>query len=233
MEFPKNADNIHRTWIFPQNADISTILSTTRTKLRNLTHNFIIHLYLLFVTQHHLTFTPRPLLELSLTYLWHPLPRCPPGAFYILHTTVWVLRACFFFIWKLEFKNALTISGIIWTTTQPTIRASPDFEMDGIFTPLSRQTVIMYWLLWDRSWRTFRTRTISYKHIYLPYIRVHKDSTFTLNGWCHISKDVNKTWRYYWGSSSGNNRKSKGSAVIFSQIVWTGKSRIVCYEENY
>ena len=48
--FPQNADNIHGTWIFPQNADISMIISTTRIKQRNITHNFITHIYPLQVT---------------------------------------------------------------------------------------------------------------------------------------------------------------------------------------
>ena len=43
--FPQNADNIHGMWIFPRNVDISTIISTTRMKDRNLTYNLTPQLY--------------------------------------------------------------------------------------------------------------------------------------------------------------------------------------------
>ena len=103
--FPQNADNIHGTWIFPQNTDISTIIATTRTEYRNLTHNFITQLYSWHGTQHHKTLTPRPRQVLSPTWSWRPLPRCSPGTLYILHITVWFLRACVVFIQRLAFKN--------------------------------------------------------------------------------------------------------------------------------
>ena len=40
-----NVNNIHITWIFPCYVDISTIISKTRMKYHNITHNFITHLY--------------------------------------------------------------------------------------------------------------------------------------------------------------------------------------------
>ena len=43
--YPLNVDNIHGKWIFSQNADISTIISTTRMKDRNLTYNLTPQLY--------------------------------------------------------------------------------------------------------------------------------------------------------------------------------------------
>ena len=122
--FPRNADNIHGTWISPWNvddihgtgifswnADISIIISTTRRKERNLTHNLTPHLYLFHITQHHITLTPRPRLVISPTRCWRPLPRFTARAFDVLHITVWVLRVCIVFIWWPAFKNGDTILG--------------------------------------------------------------------------------------------------------------------------
>ena len=109
--YSQNADNIHRTWIFPWSMDSSKIIYTTRMKYCNLTHNFITHLYLLHGTQHQRTLTPRPRWAISLTQLWRPLPHFYPGAFYIFHITVWVLFTCIKFILWLAFKNGDTIFG--------------------------------------------------------------------------------------------------------------------------
>ena len=68
---------------------------------------------------------------------------------------------CYF--WVQAFKFSL------WTPTQQLLCASLAFLIDRIFPPSSWQTVINYWMLWDRSWRTSRTRTILYENRYLPY----------------------------------------------------------------
>ena len=99
-------------------------------------------------TQHHRTFTPRSIQLLLPTRSWRQLPFCSPGAFNILHINVQVLHTCIIFIPRLEFKNGDTIFGCrafknsLQTPTQPPLRASPDFVMNGILPPMSRQTII-------------------------------------------------------------------------------------------
>ena len=58
--YPQNADNIHGTWIFPWNADISTVISMTRIKYLNITHSFTMQIYSLYGNQHHQKPTPQP-----------------------------------------------------------------------------------------------------------------------------------------------------------------------------
>ena len=157
--FPQNADNIPGTWIFPPNVDNSTIISTTIMKYSNLPHNLTLHLYALHGTQQLRKFIPWPWRVLSLTWRWRSLPHCPPGAFDILHITVWFLRFCIFFIQQLAFNNGDNSFGCnffnsLRTLTQPPLCESTSFVMDVIFPPWLGQNyqqrimhVLWYWLM--------------------------------------------------------------------------------------
>ena len=173
--------DIHKMWIIsteigdPQNAD--NIHDQNKITQSN---SYLYHAHLLVAWhQHHITFTPWPRRVLLPTQSRCPLTRCSSWESDILHTTVLVLWACIVFIRRLVFKRGDTIFACRPLKIHSVHGHSHHSEQvpllaDRIFPPSSRQTVIIYRLLWDRSWRTSRTITIFYENRYLPYHIVTK-----------------------------------------------------------